>query len=384
MQEIPTDFFDDVKDALEHLYDFPALQKHSLSLQYFNTQNAAQDLRRALLDAIEKLNPGTDVYFRSPHARLYNLVHLYYVEGMTMQEVSDELGISQRQAYRDLKKAQESIAEIFWHDRPQIEPSSTPQNTQSVQSEVERLEGNIQVINLNDVVESAWRAVERLADTNQKTCQFDLPTTHVNLTTVRPVALQILVNLLSHSIQNSQSTEIHIRLHHEHPTINLTLEYTPKGQQPLAPIIQQLVDNLGWRLTYKTIEHQQQICLSIQAADAKLLIIDDNEGILELFDRYLSDMRVQLLFAKSPLEGLAMLETLTPDLIILDVMMPEMDGWELLQRIRALPQTMNTAVLVCSVFNDPELATSLGANGFINKPIDKDKVLTGLRSVGIL
>jgi CheY-like chemotaxis protein len=65
-------------------------------------------------------------------------------------------------------------------------------------------------------------------------------------------------------------------------------------------------------------------------------------------------------------------------------MMPEMDGWEFLQRLRARPQTAATPVIVCSVINDPELAYSLGASLFLPKPIGRDDVLVALHQLGVV
>jgi CheY-like chemotaxis protein len=65
-------------------------------------------------------------------------------------------------------------------------------------------------------------------------------------------------------------------------------------------------------------------------------------------------------------------------------MMPEMDGWELLQRLRTAPQTAATPVIICSVFNDPELAYSLGASLFLPKPVKRDEVLAALCQLDIV
>jgi CheY-like chemotaxis protein len=73
-----------------------------------------------------------------------------------------------------------------------------------------------------------------------------------------------------------------------------------------------------------------------------------------------------------------------PDAIILDVMMPEMDGWEFLQRLRARPETALIPVVICSIFNDPELAYSLGASLYLPKPVSRDNVLKALRQLGVV
>jgi Amt family ammonium transporter len=77
-------------------------------------------------------------------------------------------------------------------------------------------------------------------------------------------------------------------------------------------------------------------------------------------------------------------QELLPDVIVLDVMMPGMHGWEVLQRIRNHPQTAQIPVIICSVVNNPELAQALGASTFLPKPIRQEDVLTALGRVGVV
>jgi Amt family ammonium transporter len=87
--------------------------------------------------------------------------------------------------------------------------------------------------------------------------------------------------------------------------------------------------------------------------------------------------------ATSSQEGLHLAQTLEPDAIVLDIMMPEMDGWELLQRLRAHPKTQEIPVVICSVINDPDLARSLGASFFLPKPVSRRAVLDVLQQLGV-
>src|SRR5690606_31147157 len=74
-------------------------------------------LRRELVDAIETLNPGAGAGARSNNARIYNLLNMHYVGGMTLQEAANDLGISVRQAYRDLRQGHESVGYVLWYNR---------------------------------------------------------------------------------------------------------------------------------------------------------------------------------------------------------------------------------------------------------------------------
>ena len=117
---------------------------------------------------------------------------------------------------------------------------------------------------------------------------------------------------------------------------------------------------------------------------AKILIIDDDLDTLKLVGVMLQRQGYEISAAADGRQGLAKAIAEKPDVILLDVMMPEMDGWELLQNLRTHPQTANIPVIVCSVFNDPELAYSLGASLFLPKPVSRDSVLTTLHQLGVV
>ena len=67
-----------------------------------------------------------------------------------------------------------------------------------------------------------------------------------------------------------------------------------------------------------------------------------------------------------------------PDLITLDVMMPSMDGWQVLRDLAQNPATQHIPVIVCSVLKEPELAFSLGARAYLKKPVDRLELLATL------
>jgi CheY-like chemotaxis protein len=72
-----------------------------------------------------------------------------------------------------------------------------------------------------------------------------------------------------------------------------------------------------------------------------------------------------------------------PDAITLDVMMPNVDGWQVLRGLANAPATANIPVIICSVLKEPELAFSLGARAYLKKPVDRlELVATLARLVG--
>jgi len=390
---IPAEFLEQVKQALEKLYDFPALQRCPLAkrLQSELRQSreaAGQQLRRQLIEAIEQLSPGSGVSFRLPHARVYSLLHLHYVEGMTIQEVAYELGISERQAYRDLRRAQESAATLLWARYAHaFAPVEATHDLSSLQAEVSRLRSTFSMTDLTVLLHNALRAVDSLAARHGIELRVETPSEHVSTLTDPVVAQQVLVRLLSHAIQNAQGNQVQVALSSDGDMPLLRVRYTVRegsSSDVLTAMLAELTARLKWDIRQADAGDACEFTLHLTTRASKVLIIDDNEGLVELLERYLSSQMCHVFTAATGQEGLERAQELIPDAIVLDVMMPGMDGWELLQRLRTNPATRAVPIVVCTVFNDPELAYSLGASIFLPKPVRRDDVLAALKSLGIV
>jgi len=391
----PDDFLEQVKDALEHLYDFPYLQNHPLanmaqSKGDSSSQSPAQHLRRELMDVIDTLSPGPDVPFRSPHARLYNVLHLHYVEGMTVQETANELGISLRQAYRDLRRSEESVAAILWsriQQTPPVEPKAM--RLSSIQEEMARLESHPRPTDIQSLLQQAQKAVSSLAKQNSLSFKLETPPEPVVVAIDPVIAHQVLVNILSQVVKQAQPGIVRFVLDDGEKGTSLTLRYAPEpgasGLAVIDPVVVHLTDHLGWKIQQAdSPDPVRTVTIHVVTHGPTVLVVDDNEGLVELLGRYLTGHNCRVAAALSGQEGLKLTQELLPDAIVLDVMMPEMDGWEFLQRLRANSQTTDIPVIICSVFNDPELAYSLGASAILAKPVRRQDILDALRKLGVV
>jgi CheY-like chemotaxis protein len=104
-----------------------------------------------------------------------------------------------------------------------------------------------------------------------------------------------------------------------------------------------------------------------------IMIVDDNPEILTLCGMIFQRRGYSVLKAEDSTSALEMLEESNPDLFILDVMMPEINGIELCQRIRALPEHQHTPVIILSAYSDSgivEKGFAAGANDYVLKPVD--------------
>lgn len=105
-----------------------------------------------------------------------------------------------------------------------------------------------------------------------------------------------------------------------------------------------------------------------------VLLIDDEPINGQLMKRYLDQEGWTLAVAESGSEGLKLARELRPDVICLDILMPGMDGWSVLQSLKSDPQLQDIPVVIWSMTGDKTLGFSLGASDFLMKPIDRDRL----------
>lgn len=121
--------------------------------------------------------------------------------------------------------------------------------------------------------------------------------------------------------------------------------------------------------------HAAAPILQEKADGNTLLIIEDDVDFADILKSYATDKGFEPMLAHSGDQGLAMATSLLPSAIILDVMLPVMDGWEVLKKLKANPATKEIPVHMMSAGNVKETnAKKEGAIGFLKKPIEKEKL----------
>jgi two-component system, OmpR family, alkaline phosphatase synthesis response regulator PhoP len=116
----------------------------------------------------------------------------------------------------------------------------------------------------------------------------------------------------------------------------------------------------------------------------RVLIADDNPQGAELLEAYLGDSGYELRTAADGEETLRAVAAWQPDLILLDIMMPRLSGFEVCKRLRANPATRDVAVLMITALDqvsDVERAVEAGTDDFLSKPIEKTVLLLRVRSL---
>ena len=110
----------------------------------------------------------------------------------------------------------------------------------------------------------------------------------------------------------------------------------------------------------------------------RILIVDDNEANCELLEAYLADLDCQIEFAMDGQQALAKVDSFQPDLILLDVMMPKLSGFEVCKQLKNNDATRKIMVLMVTALKelgDIERAVEAGTNDFLSKPVNKIELL---------
>lgn len=116
----------------------------------------------------------------------------------------------------------------------------------------------------------------------------------------------------------------------------------------------------------------------------KILIIDDNPIVRETLESLLASLDASVLMAEDGVSGLALAQESRPDVILLDVMMPGMDGFEVCQRVRATPGLAEVPVVMITALDDRESRLKglrAGADDFLAKPFDGIELLARIQTI---
>jgi len=115
-----------------------------------------------------------------------------------------------------------------------------------------------------------------------------------------------------------------------------------------------------------------------------ILVVDDNQENRELLQAYLEDVDCLTVPANDGLEALDIIKKDPPDLVLLDVMMPKMSGFEVCKRIKNDPKTTDIPVIMVTAlteFGDIERGIDSGTDDFLSKPVNKLELLTRIKTM---
>lgn len=118
---------------------------------------------------------------------------------------------------------------------------------------------------------------------------------------------------------------------------------------------------------------------------SQIVCIDDEPGIIELVSLVLKSEDIQVVGARNGSEGLSLMRENPPDAVLLDIMMPDMDGWEVYKQIRADETLKNLPVIILtartSSFEEVIARERVGVNDYLTKPFMPDELRSSLAKI---
>ena len=397
---VPRDLFARyVKDALANFYDPVHLQTHplaSLLLSHHDPQQTrGQRLRELLREAIESLRPEAVVPFGNPEWLGYRVMWLRYIKSLDQAEICCELALSRTSFYRSHQEAFEAVVSVLWeaYERERLTASDhgvrLPDLTAEGLAQEEAIkvahEAHRQLVDLGDVLERAMRTIQPLAEQQGITLQVSatesLPATFGDPAMFRQIILDVLTEGIG--LLEANRLELEVMVEGEETVWRVRgLDGTKVPREEAGDVAgfavsRGLLSVYGGRLwLQKDEEGRPMLCFTIRAIKPKtILIIDDDGDTISLYQRYLQGQDYVLQVAQSGDQAQALIAGGVPDLILLDVLMPREDGWDILQRLRAAPETASIPVVICSVLSQSRLALALGAVEVLGKPLDQAALL---------
>lgn len=403
------DFQHAVRAVLLHLYDNAFLQSHPLTGTWAagshgDRLSQAQDLRRTLLDCIERLRPHAPA--RGDAARVYAVLTYRCIDGLTIEEIEQKLGLSRRQVYRELTKGIDAVAEQLLDlleargaVTRQVPSETTPieSRRELAEVELERLTKAVQLdaVLLPAVVEGVCRLLDARLQQRCIAVDIALPGSVPPVLADRTLLRQALLNLLSYGLDVlPNGATLQVTAGEAEGIVRVSVRRNlaaiaqpgghatpPQRREGVAlQVAQSLIAAQNGRLVLEESAGDWSAEILLPTAQTPtILLIDDNQALVDLFQRYLAGHRLIVQGATSGEAALAQVRQAAPQAIVLDVMMPHQDGWEVLQALRQEPSCATTPIIVCSVLREHDLALSLGASDTLVKPVSQPALLDVLR-----
>lgn len=391
-----------LRSALHHLYDPDQLRRSPLASLFdlAGRVDAPFMLQKLLIDAIESIQPGESELTPSRGWLLHDVLYFRYVRGYGRQAVANQLGISERQFSRDQRSALETLAQYLWQtyyldekslDLADPAPESPAQNSLLVspahasnqageQAWVEAIPAD-QPAPWKSTLHSALDLLQPLLSQNEVELVIDLSGELPDLLAPQNALRHSLLNIfglltplaargrlvVSPGVQGQALILTLTAQHHSSRRPNLE---SPAFESPGAAAAAGLIESAGGSLHLTEEPDRTTAVLHLPArAQIPVLVIDDNAELIQLFQRYGQGTRYTIIGATRPAEFFHLLEKIHPHIIIMDLMMANLDGWELLSQLRQEHQNQQLSIIICSILPQKDLAFSLGADGFLQKPV---------------
>ncbi len=400
-------FYEQLRDALYALYDPIVITDSPLNawLQ-LDQKNAPLALRQALVDAINALKPPESDPRNSKSWRIYSVLHQRFIGQWSQRKVALNLALSERQLQREEKSAIKALMIYLWttyqvdqgwqteaaslDDLGDVEERSqklSEAEAQDLRATASLVETDIALL-LDGVLATLKPALERslMQVENHINSETYLVVTYGEL--LRQAVLNVLFQLLRHDeggtlrLEAERSTG-EVLLHIQRSSLPEPEVFAGERFTSARALLQVMNSELILESEASNNAVLERVTIRLSdLAKTPILFVDDNVDTLRLYQHYLAHTGYEYVGCSAPLQSLQMAKDRVVHCIILDVLMPELDGWRALEILRHDPITESIPIIVTSILPQAELALALGAVEFMRKPITQSALLAALNRWG--
>jgi len=402
-------FRDELHTALLHIFD-PDYQPpvHLCSVIGCGSRAGTGTVQAIVIQAIERLQPSAGLDSDSKSGRLYATLYQRFVLGLTQEETAEQLGLSVRHLGRVQREAIHLLARQLWEAHlTQQNPTASSHPERDLDEEV--VESPLDTDRIPDwrdqiagdlapIQTSAPGATADLGKVIQEVCELEsvltaergitlsVNTPHTTLTAaVHPSVLrQVMIMTLGWLIQNTTESDVTIKAaaQGEHLQTIISSETVSDYQTPDIALQQQMLTSFGGSIQAVNSSSglQFQIVLP-NAGDITVLVVDDNPDMIYFYRRCTDGTRYRVVHENHGSRIWEAIETHAPQIIVLDIMLPDVDGWQLLARLHQHPDTREIPIITCSVIREKDLALALGAALYLTKPLSHQQFREALDQI---
>lgn len=393
-----------LQESLKHLYD-PIHRPSKIVWDVLDCapQQGVEAIQNALIQAIEEMKPSPEVPSTARSRRIYNLLSYRFVHDLTQEETAERLGISARHLRREQPEAVYALALHLWEARclDSLPPSDLRQESEQSedalsmgirspdwQSQLKQDLSSLQksapgtVAPVSEIIHSGIVLANVLALKKGVTLKTD--SVQPNLVAdIHPSAMrQVLIKATRQLVDYMSFGEITFRAWRDKKRIRIDIVGAPVmvAEPPRNDLVREILAALGGSCDIQVATESISFRIAFPSVDHGIVVVDDNPDMIHLYQRYAMGTRYHI-YASDGAHLFKTVEAHCPSVIVLDVMLPDTDGWDLLAHLSEHPTTRSIPVVVCSVVREEDLALALGAAGYLSKPVQRHDFIRALERV---
>jgi CheY-like chemotaxis protein len=394
-------FRQELRDALTHLHD-PDYQPSELlcAVMAGDLRDGAAPVQSEIVQVIEGLEPPPGV---PPGARArqdFDVLHHRFVLKLTQEETAECLHMSVRSMRRAQRAATHTLARLLWEHSLAREVSAeglkqgegTTSGIQAVdwRSQVRQDLASLRVSapgNVTDVEKAINYAVElESVLTSRRGVSLEVGHLQPNLVVAihRSALRQILIMAIAQLGRCVSSGQITIDATVEDGNVKITLTgpISAENSLPNGDLIGEILASQGGSVQVGIDGERVSFWIKVPSVGrVTVLVVDDNVDLVHFYRRCTGGTRYHIVHAAQGQRTIDAIETVAPDIIVLDIMLPDADGWELLAQLHRNPATRSIPVIICSIVREENLASAFGAALYLPKPVQHREFIQALDQV---